>query len=141
MMAADTLTAEGKRFMTDWQQLYPGTPPIGHHFKSSLAKRWMRIHSLPGAKRYAADKAESDILLSRQNALIDYLVPQGQPVQILFTRLESDSHIFRSFDLIRLGMFQHVGDEADYEIWMMNDEWHSGHLERDDITLHHILSF
>ncbi len=126
-MVQDNLTSEGIRFLADWQRLYPETPPIAHHFKACLPKRWMRIHSLPDGKRYADTAKERDTILARQNAVIDYLVPQGQAVQILFTHLESGSHIFASFDLTRLGMFHHAGDEAAYEIWMLNDEWHSGH--------------
>jgi hypothetical protein len=105
-MAADNLTADGMRFMADWQRLYPDTPPLSHHFKWCLPKRWMRIHSLPDGKRYAKDKAEADIILARQNAVIDHLVPQGQAIQILFTRIETDSHIFTSFDLTRLSTIQ-----------------------------------
>jgi hypothetical protein len=125
-MAADDLTAAGILFMADWQRLYSDTPPLSHHFKWCLPKRWMRIHSLPDGKRYADDKAESAIILTRQNAVIDHLVPQGQSIQILFTRIETDSHIFTSFDLTRLGMVRAAGDECDYEIWMLNDNWKSG---------------
>jgi hypothetical protein len=125
-MASDDLTSDGILFMADWRRLYPDAPPLSHHFKWCLPKRWMRLHSLPDGKRYADDKAESDIILARQNAVIDHLVPQEQPIQILFTRIETDSHIFISFDLTRLGVIYNAGDERGYDLWMLNDIWQSG---------------
>jgi hypothetical protein len=118
------LTADGERFLKSWQQNYPETPPINYWFKSKLRARWMRIHSLPNAKRYPDDKTDWDILLSRQNEVIDYLVPQDAPITWVWNWLDNDCHIFKSFDLTRLGVFRY--DEAEYESWMMDDLWESG---------------
>lgn len=128
-MTSHTLTAAGIDFMANWQARFPETPPIGHHFKHFLAKRWMRIYSLPDAQRYARDKAEWDILLARQNAVIDHLIPQDTPIQFVFTVIKPDSHIFVSFDLTPLGHVYHADDAAAYELWALNDIWHSGHYD------------
>jgi hypothetical protein len=123
---APGLTEAGKLFMHTWQAEYPETPPIGHHFKRKLNKRWMRIHSLPEAQRYPNNTADSAILLKRQNAIIDYLVPQGTAVQWVWTRIDPDCHLFWSFDLTELGTLHSVDDEADYALWHMHDKWRSG---------------
>jgi hypothetical protein len=117
-------TPEGIRFLQHWQREYPETPPVNYLFKSRLPKRWARIHSLPDGKRYADSKAEWNILLQRQNAVIDYLVPQGATISWVWNWLEPDCHIFKSFDLTRLGVFRH--DEASFESWQLADQWQSG---------------
>ena len=112
-----------QRFLDDWNRHYPETPPISYLFKSQLPKRWVRVHSLPAAKRYPDNRAEWDVLLMRQNAVIDYLVPQNTPITWVWNWLERDCPIFKSFDLTRLGIFRH--DESAFESWQMKDHWGS----------------
>jgi hypothetical protein len=122
----DERTVDGVHFMLGWQRAYPETPPITYHFKWNLSKRWVRIYSLPEGQRYPNDKADWHHLLVRQNAVIDYLVPQGQPIQFVWNWLGRDSHIFKSYDLVRLGVFCDVRAETEYESWLLNDRWASG---------------
>jgi hypothetical protein len=117
-------TSDGKDFLENWQRAYPETPPINYLFKSRLPKRWARIHSLPDAKRYPESNAEWDVLLKRQNAVIDYLVQQGAPITGVWNWLEPDCHIFTSFNLTRLGEFRH--DEAAIESRQLEDHRESG---------------
>jgi hypothetical protein len=125
----DDLTPEGITFLQAWQQAYPETPPITYQFKRHLPKRWVRIYSLPDGKRYANDKPEWDALLARQNAVIDYLVPQGQQVQIVFNLLDRDNHLFKSVNLTRLGMVRDADFETGFETWLLEDVWHSGQFD------------
>ncbi len=118
--------AKATAFMQQWQCDYPETPPINHLFKARLPKRWMRIHSLPEAKRYADTAAEWDILLARQNVVIDYLVPQGSAITWVWNWLEPDCHIFTSCDLIPLGAVQNDEGEVPVEGWMLAEQWESG---------------
>ncbi len=120
------LTPAGVSFMADWSRDYPETPPINYHFKRLLPKRWMRIHSLPNSKRYAQDAAEQAILLARQNAVIDYLIPKNQAIQWIFNWLDRDSYMFKSFDLIPLGVMRTEGDEAEFDSWLLPDHWQTG---------------
>jgi hypothetical protein len=120
------LTAAGVSFMESWNRDYPETPPINYHFKRLLPKRWIRIHSLPISKRYAEDAADWAILLARQNAVIDYLLPPNQAIQWVWNWLPPDSHIHTSFDLVRLGILRAKDDEAEFESWLLKDNWQSG---------------
>jgi hypothetical protein len=120
------LTPAGQVFMNSWSARYPETPPINYLFKSRLASRWMRIHSLPAAQRYAQTKADWDVLLTRQNAVIDHLVPSGAPVHVVFNWIGRDNHIFKSCNLERLGIFRVEGDEVEFDSWLLDDEWESG---------------
>ncbi len=128
-MTGNRLTATGAAFIKAWQSAYPETPPIGHHFKHYLAARWMRIHSLPDAKRYPDNKGEYDILLMRHNAVIDHLIPQETRIQFILTEVKPDSHIFTSFDLTPLGHVHHIGDEAAHQLWALEDKWRSGRYD------------
>jgi hypothetical protein len=123
---SDDLSPDGILFMKQWQRRFPETPPINYEFKRRLTKRWMRVYSLPDAQRYPNDKADWDILLARQNAVIDHLIPQRTPITWVWNWLEKDCHIFKSFDLTRLGVFQAADGESEYESWLMEDHWESG---------------
>ncbi len=121
----DKLTPEGVKFLAQWQQDYPETPPINYHFKLNLPKRWARIHSLPAGQRYPNSKEDWDILFMRQNAVIDHLVPQGTAIQFVWNSLERDSHIFKSFDLTHLGMFNDILAETECDCWLLPEIWES----------------
>lgn len=70
-------------FTLFWAQHFPETPPINPLFKHHLKSRWLRIHSLPEAKRYAETAEEWAILLGRQNTVFTDLIPINQPIYIL----------------------------------------------------------
>jgi hypothetical protein len=116
-------------FLKVWQRDYPETPPINYHFKHHLPKRWIRIHSLPNAQRYPNDKADWAMLLSRQNAVIDYLVPQDTPIQWVWNWIGRDTHIHQSFSPIALGMFSAGEGEPDFECHVLDDVWRTGEAD------------
>jgi hypothetical protein len=37
-----------------WNNHYPEAPPVGFLLRQVYSDRWLRIHSLPGSKRYAS---------------------------------------------------------------------------------------
>ncbi|WP_018628488.1 DUF3885 domain-containing protein [Niabella aurantiaca] len=63
-----------EQFDIFWKTNYPGTIPISHCFKYDFPERWLRIHSLPESKRYPETQEEWEILLSRQNKIINDLL-------------------------------------------------------------------
>lgn len=58
------------QFEAFWQQTYPGTVPLAYRLRTAYPDRWLRIHSLPDAQRYAQTPAEWQMLLARQNTLL-----------------------------------------------------------------------
>lgn len=56
-------------FRARWQAWYPDTAPHGYEMRASHPDRWLRIHSLPGSKRYPESDADRAILLERHNAV------------------------------------------------------------------------
>jgi hypothetical protein len=57
-------------FKQQWATHFGQTPLVSFCFRTELASRWMRIHSLPKSKRYPTNDAEWEILLMRQNSMI-----------------------------------------------------------------------
>lgn len=53
----------------DWKRSFGQVAPIGHLCREALHDRWLRIHSLPEAKRYPETRAERGELLARQNTV------------------------------------------------------------------------
>jgi hypothetical protein len=72
-----------QQFQAYWAKYYPEIPPINHLFKHKLKERWLRIHSMPEAKRYAETPAEWAILLERQNTVFNDLMPKTAKICIV----------------------------------------------------------
>ncbi|MFI9587218.1 hypothetical protein ACIHCQ_36620 [Streptomyces sp. NPDC052236] len=59
-----------------WES-WGGTLPLGHLLRTAHPDRWVRFHSLPESKRYAATEEEYATLLGRQHTLLaDLGAPQ-----------------------------------------------------------------
>lgn len=61
-------------FMKNWKDHFGNVPLVSFCFRTQLASRWMRIHSLPEAKRYPDTLEEWNTLLLRQNTLLHKLL-------------------------------------------------------------------
>jgi hypothetical protein len=126
-MTSPATTSRRDEFLSSWNQRYSGILPMRDSINHrTFPNRWMRIHSLPLSKRYPDNKAEWDILLHRQNKLIDYLVPHGTEIQFVFNWIEKDNYLFKSFNLEPLGIFQTAEGELIYESYFMQTTWESG---------------
>lgn len=90
MMTRDDIAS----LLSDWQAMLgpvpPGAQAWGGRRHPDLQRRSMRLHSLPGDKRYAECAAEMALILERQNALIDLLIGEETPYTLLFTRYGGD---------------------------------------------------
>ena len=66
-------------FMTLWQHFHPGCFPVSDFLKHDETGRWLRLHSLPGSKRYADSEGEMAIILERQTTLAREVLGDGEP--------------------------------------------------------------
>lgn len=57
-------------FEYNWNHVFPQKVPIGYLFKHYFYQNWLRIYSLPNAKRYANNNIELKQLLVHQNQII-----------------------------------------------------------------------
>ena len=83
-----------EQFTHFWAKNYPEIPPINHLFKHYLKDRWLRIHSLPEAKRYAETEAEWSILLARQNVVFSDLMPKNAKICIVSGIYSTEGKVF-----------------------------------------------
>lgn len=77
--AMDWLT----KFTAAWERELPLAPPVGYLMRERCGKRWFRIHSLSGSKRYPETEAEYAELLRRHNAICDALFGHGEPLVLV----------------------------------------------------------
>src|SRR5215211_5157115 len=66
-----------------WPDWYPDAPPDGFLLREAYPERWLRIHSLPQAKRYPTSGFDYAELLRRHNAVADDVVGVGNPCAIV----------------------------------------------------------
>lgn len=127
--AGHELTAAGRAFLAFWQSHYPDSFPVAHSLKWQFPKRWVRFHSLPDGQRYARTKGEVEVILMRQNTLINALIPQGTSIKILLSKLEPECHLFASQSLTHLGAFPDEAAEMPLQAWLMEKVWEAGSLD------------
>ncbi|ALV04812.1 DUF3885 domain-containing protein [Roseateles depolymerans] len=63
-----------------WNSLATGLPPRGHLLRDHWRERWLRLHSLPGAKRYADTPEEAREIVQRHEAVGSALFTAGEPL-------------------------------------------------------------
>ena len=100
-----------ENFNKIWNLTYPETIPISHLFKQKYAERWLRIHSLPESKRYAENTEEWNILLTRQNQIINDIFTDSIKVFIVTGEynwgertpfITDEEEVFKPYNFVRL---------------------------------------
>jgi hypothetical protein len=131
-----------EEFNTFWTTTYPKTIPISHLFRHDYSDRWFRIHSLPKSKRYAESDEEWNILLTRQNEIINDLFTDNGKVFLVTGEynwgertsfITDEEEVFKPYNFVRLDnidLFEINSDEYDKEdiyrpafaetIWTLN---------------------
>ncbi len=122
------MTHSKESFLSYWDKLYPETPPVNYFFKERLTKRWLRIHSLPESKRYAATKEEWDVLLCRQNRVISDLVNENAAIKVVVNFIEIDNYLFKAFNFINIGVFTDMEREAVFQSFLFETTWQTNTL-------------
>ena len=72
-----------KEFYKFWNYYYPEIIPLSHYFKNIYKERWFRIHSLPNSKHSPENENEWNILLNRQNSIIDDFLGEGSDILVV----------------------------------------------------------
>lgn len=123
-------------FISYWNNEYPESLPINHELKWIYKKRWFRIHSLPESKRYAETEDEYNIILKRQNQLIDDLIGKESEIVICFGLYTNDITNENYREITDFGEFQKVitidlqkerpeeyEDEMYFDIFVKIENW------------------
>jgi hypothetical protein len=72
-----------------WQQRFGALLPLGHVLREGLPGRWLRIHSLPGSKRYPETEDEYRELLRRQTTVAAELLGLDSSCYVVTPSYES----------------------------------------------------
>lgn len=72
-------SADESAFKTEWLHFRPGAVPLGWMLRQSEAEPWLRLHALPGSKRYAENARERHLILGRANWLATLLLGTNEP--------------------------------------------------------------
>jgi hypothetical protein len=65
-----------------WQSEFGGIAPVGHLLRRALPERWVRFHSLPGAKRYAESEEEYREIGERHLTVASALFNTGESLYV-----------------------------------------------------------
>ncbi|MET8075224.1 hypothetical protein [Streptomyces sp. NPDC005303] len=61
-----------------WRRRWSQGPPVAHELRTRHPERWVRVHSLPGSKRYPVTEEEYAVVLERYNAVLGELFGGGE---------------------------------------------------------------
>jgi hypothetical protein len=113
-------------FQKYWAENFAETPPINHLFKHLLNEKWLRIHSLPEAKRYADTDEDWAELFERQHTLFQDLMPTDEPFYLilgLYSQGENvfDKSIFEDYDFFKTLTFNEL---EKVDLYKMSGDWY-----------------
>jgi hypothetical protein len=98
---------------TKWLSIFGAALPVGFLCRVELADRWLRIHSLPDAKRYATNEAEYAEVLHRQNTVGTYALGEGAECDLYVTRYGDGTDSIRAEKFSPLASLVHVFTATD----------------------------
>ena len=87
---------------------FGAAPPVGHCLRLEHDERWLRLHSLPGSKRYAEDEDERCEVRRRASAAASEVLPSGEAVWLVTGRFDDDARTLRLPEAPSL-VFDYVG--------------------------------
>jgi len=98
-----------KCFQDFWQVNYGDMPPLAHILREKLfSDKWFRIHSLPNSKRYAESDKEMQIILNRQNTLINDLIGNGQAYLLMFYAISESPKSVRFNEILNIVLLDSI---------------------------------
>lgn len=74
-----------------WCSRHPNLPPQGSLLRQIWAERWVRLHALPDAKRYADTPEEAAEIVRRHVAVASVIFSDGEPLFVFRADWESPS--------------------------------------------------
>lgn len=77
---------DAESIKAQWTTWYDKAPPLGHVMREQHAERWLRIHSLPGSRRYADSLADWAELLSRHNTVASEVLGEDERCVLFVSR-------------------------------------------------------
>ncbi len=83
-----------------WSAEYQKTLPIADDLKAHYPERWIRIHTLPGSKRWPATEEEYEIILDRHNSVLHYLAAGRSQLYLVTAEYTQAMNASRSIETL-----------------------------------------
>ena len=97
-----------------WKCTFDGALPAGFLLRQHFPDRWLRVHSLPEAKRYPSCAAEYEEILNRHNTVAAYVLGEGSKCSVFIARFGRNREWSdASFLALVGGMPSHVFESED----------------------------
>jgi hypothetical protein len=74
-----------------WKCAFEGALPAGFLLRKHFPDRWLRVHSLPDARRYPSCATEYEEILNRHNTVASYVLGEGSKCSLFIARF-GESH-------------------------------------------------
>lgn len=74
----------------EWQANFPNVAPLGFLCRAAFPDQWLRIHSLPEAKRYAETESERREILHRHNFIANHVLGNESECILFFAQFGHD---------------------------------------------------
>ncbi len=91
-------------FATWWRERFGETPPLGPCLRERFSDRWLRLHSLPQAKRYPDTESETNEVRRRAWVCASDLLWKAQPLWLVTGEYEQAKPnltvLSRTFELV-----------------------------------------
>jgi len=117
--------AEVAAFDAAWTRNTGAELPYAHWLRATCHERWVRLHSLPGSKRYPDIEAEYAVMLTRYLAELDELRAGADELWVVTSSYSSTARpVRRSAALVDLlprprlwRSFTEDSEDEEYRIW------------------------
>ena len=121
----------------EWRAVFGQVMPRGHLCRAAFAQRWLRIHSLPNAKRYPDSDIDRAEILSRHNTAATLVLGEASHCVLFIARFGDANCWDRSDDLPLQVMPHHamtrIDDDSQTQYFAASVIWRSGAF--DDLIL------
>lgn len=124
---------ENESIRSEWRDIFGAALPVGFSCREILQDLWLRIHSLPGSKRYAETDLERKEILDRQNAVAEYVLVDGSQCTIFVTSFGKSKVWSPSFaplnGITPTHVMSHNQDGDDLQFFATNVYWRKGRFD------------
>lgn len=79
-------------FATLWIETYGAVPPQAHRLRAAGVDGWLRVHTLPGSKRYADTAAEAAEVCTRVSVVGDAVLGPEARCQLILAEAAGERH-------------------------------------------------
>ncbi len=116
-----------------WATHYGAMPPLAHLLRQAGVGGWLRVHTLPNAKRYAETEAEAAQIFHRASEVGDAVIGQEARCQLIVAQAgrarqaAAYQAVRKAFGLLPTGRFNDPDDEdLVWSIYTAEFHWSAG---------------